>query len=79
MRGALHELLHIADAGERVGNHALFLGRELRGSGNLLDVIAVGLGGGNAPGRSVRLLQESGIRQIRHHVANAGWTEAFAV
>ena len=48
MRGSLHELLHIADAGQRVGNHAGFLRRQLGVSGDLLDVITVGLGGWHA-------------------------------
>ncbi len=79
VRGALHELLHVGDAGERVGDHGLFLRRQAGGAGDLLDVIAVGLGGGHAAGGGVRLLEESGIGEVGHHVADGRGAQAFAV
>ena len=65
--------------GERVGDHGFFLRREARVARNLLDVIAIGFGRRNAARGGVRLLEESGIRQIGHHVADGGRAQALAV
>src|SRR6516162_6153395 len=48
-------------------------------AGNLLDVVAVGFCGRNAPGGSVRLVQKPGVGQVGHDIANGGRTESLAV
>ena len=78
MRGPLHKLLHIRHPGQRVLNNALVLARQVRLAAQLLNVIAVSLRSGHAPGRSVRLLQKPRVGQVGHHVANGRGTQPFA-
>src|SRR5450631_678247 len=78
MRSALHELLHVGNAGQSVLNDALILVRKTRLPTKLLDIITISLRRRHAPRRSMRLLQKSSIRQIRHHIANRSRTQPFA-
>src|SRR5208337_555657 len=78
MRSALHELLHIGDAGQSVLDDALVLVREMRFATQLLDIITISFRRGNASRRSVRLLEKSGVGKVGHHVANRSRTQTFA-
>src|SRR5690349_8296221 len=79
MRSAFHKLLHVGDALERALDHALVVGRELRGTADLVHVVAVSLGRRNAAGGGMRLLKEARVRQIRHYVADRSRTQTLAV
>src|ERR1700691_3373084 len=78
MRSPLHELLHIGNARQAVSNNALILAREMSLSTQLLDVITISLSRRNAPRRSMRLFQESRIRQISHYIPNRSRAKPLA-
>src|SRR5689334_10222860 len=79
MRGALQEFLRIADSAERIRDQLLVSLRDLSSPSELLDVIPVSLGRRNSSSRGVRLLQKSGISQVRHHVPDRRWAEPVPV
>ena len=79
MRRALHELLHVGDAGERIGDHGFFLGRQTGSARDLLNVIAISLGRWDAARRGVRLLEKARVGEVSHHVADGCGAESFAV
>ena len=79
MRGTLHELLNVGDAGQRIGDYGLFLGCETGRARDLFHVIAIGLGGRHTAGGGMRLLKEAGVGEVGHHVANGCGAESFAV
>src|SRR5438309_1262033 len=78
MRGPLHELLQIGDAGQSVLDNALVLARKMRLSTKLLDIITISLRRRNAPRRSVRLLKKYRVGKIGHHVPDRSRTQPFA-
>jgi hypothetical protein len=78
MRGALQKLLHIADTMQRGADDALIIRRERSLAGELIDVIAEGRSSGDTPCGCMRLLQQSNVGEIGHHVADGGGTEALA-
>jgi hypothetical protein len=79
MRGALHELLHIADAVEVLLDRPFVLVRDVRVPGQLLDVITIGLRRGHPARRGVRLLEKSGLGQVGHDVADTGRAQSFFI
>ena len=79
MRGALHELLHVADTVEVLLDGALVLVGDVRVPGDLLHIITIGLRRGHPARRSVRLLQKARLRQIGHDVADTGRAQSFFV
>src|SRR5438270_7756014 len=79
MRGALEKLLRIAYPGEGGGDQLLISLGNLRPPRELLNVIPVSLGRGNPPSRCMRLLQQTGVSQIGHNVANRSRTQAVFV
>src|SRR5579862_426815 len=78
MRSPLHELRHIRHSRQRVLDNALIFVRHLRKmrlAAQLLDVITIGLRRRHPPSRSMRLLQKSRLRQIRHHIPDRRRTQ----
>ena len=53
--------------------------RQMRLAANLFDVISIGFRRRYAAGGRMGLLQESGIRQIRHDIADRGRAEPFTI
>src|SRR5258705_2592533 len=78
VRCAFHEFLHVSDPGQRVLDNAFIFVRETGLSAELLDVVAIGFSARNASSRSMRLLQETGISQVRHHVTDGGRAQTLA-
>src|SRR5712671_3832369 len=78
MRGAFHEFLHVGDTGQRVLDNAFIFMRETGLSAELLDVVTIGFSARNASSRSMRLLQEAGVSQVRHHVTDGGRAQTLA-
>src|SRR5437879_13200097 len=79
VRGALHELLRIADTLKRVLTDALILVGQTSFPRELLPVVAISFRRGHATGRSVRPLQITGVRQVSHDVATAGRPEPLPI
>src|SRR5450432_2748293 len=77
MRGALHELLHIGHALQRILDHSFVGLRKPSLAAELLDIIPVRGGTRHPASGSMWLLQESAVGQVGHYIANGRWTEPF--
>src|SRR5258708_17839428 len=78
MGSAFHEFLYVGHALQRILNHAFISLRKLCLAAELLDVIAISRRTRHSTRGSVRLFQVTCICQVRHHVADRRWAEAFA-
>jgi hypothetical protein len=82
VRGAFQILLAGADAGEAPFDLLETFGskdRDLRSAAEMLDVKAKRACGGDAAGGGVRLIEQAGIAERGHDVADGGGTHAILV
>src|SRR5579864_454227 len=77
MRRALHELLNIGNAVQRVMNDVFIGLRKLYFSAQLLDVVTISCRARHSSRRSMWLLQVPGISQIGHYIPYRGRAESL--
>ena len=78
-RRPLQKFGSIRSARQRFANDVLVPGGQMRLAADLFDVISIRLSRRYAARGRVGLLQESGIRQIRHDIADGGWAESLPI
>ena len=80
LRGVVDHVAHLLHPALKVLLHALAVRRgNLAMLEQLIHIQAVGLGGGHATRRHMRLIQIPQLLQIAHFIANGGWAEVHVV